>query len=129
MIRNKFKAWHIKEKKWIIDRFFMENKGNCIIARIGQTKAGADINKHFSIGRDVELMQYAWLKDKNKKEIYNGDVVKNKKGETETVSWLENTSGFYPFASEIQSIREDFRSRNCEVIGNKYENPELLDLT
>jgi hypothetical protein len=69
------------------------------------------------------LMQYTGLKDKNGKEIYEGDIVK-------CVRLFENYEVQYYNACFICKngisgfdLRE---SENIEVIGNIYENPELL---
>jgi len=69
------------------------------------------------------LMQYTGLKDKNGKEIYEGDIVKNYAiiEQVIVVKFIEGC--FYPFTNGI-----DFRieAQDVEVIGNIYENPELL---
>ena len=80
------------------------------------------------------LMQYTGLKDKNGKEIYEGDIIRFQRitqGETIlAVKWDEET-GFFPFTECSyprigyecgRGIEED----TVEVIGNIYENPELL---
>jgi uncharacterized phage protein (TIGR01671 family) len=83
-----------------------------------------------------ELMQYTGLKDKNGKEIYEGDIVdfvfKISKGDVHkranhtrgAVEWSKNNTAFgikdgnyYEMLNGIVSI---------EVIGNIYANPELL---
>jgi len=71
------------------------------------------------IGNDgYEVMQYTGLKDKNGKEIYEGDICKEVL--TGEVKYYRNR--FMIFSKEsVWNVNEQ-----CEVIGNIYENPELL---
>ena len=80
-----------------------------------------------------ELMQYTGLKDKNGREIYEGDIVDVimwDKKTTEVVRWDE--IGFFPWtATNVHADDLDFyatsrKAEDIEVIGNIYENPELL---
>lgn len=79
-------------------------------------------------GDECILMQYTGLKDKNGKEIYEGDICKNGDYESdahaynyriEEVVYNEKEASFSGW-----NFNED--GMTCEVIGNIYENPELL---
>lgn len=73
------------------------------------------------------VMQYAGLKDKNRKEIYEDDVVKSPCG-IHKVIFVDG--GFCLDTGEIATDLYrmiDSEGNHLEVIGNIYENPELLN--
>ena len=80
-----------------------------------------DGGKHweFTDFKEVVLMQYTGLKDKNGKEIYEGDIVTDGVGKFKIVYDLK-LAGYQPYC-----IFRDDPENYCEVIGNIYENPEL----
>jgi hypothetical protein len=69
-------------------------------------------------GCDYIAMQSTGLKDKNGKEIFEGDILT---GGYE-VRWNEWTWWMY----SKQTSRSPIEARNMVIIGNIYENPELL---
>ena len=85
---------------------------------------------------DFILMQSTGLKDKNGKEIFEGDVVKYEVGcntVTEEVAYDKNFAGFGVRDADIDIIFTFLQLADVvdlislEVIGNIYQNPELLE--
>lgn len=92
---------------------------------------GNDLNNQLKNALGI-LMQYTGLKDKNGKEIYEGDIIQYEQQwwdigmhnigmHKEVVSWNSDSS-YAHFAAGDWSVEPE----EVEIIGNIYENPELL---
>lgn len=84
-----------------------------------------------SIIDDAILMQSTGLKDKNGKEVFVGDIIKCTRGCLHEV-YIEKEYGGTYFggmpAVYLKDLREGYAwTEHEEIIGNIYENPELLE--
>ena len=119
----KFRAWDKENKKMMkVSSLSLENKE--IAVRENGTY-------HFFRMKNLELMQYTGLNDKNDKEIYEGDILFFRDENTKyVVVWQD--AAFIIKSIEIRKYSEemcwlDDTEICCEIVGNIYENKNLLD--
>ena len=123
----KFRAWDLKTKKM----HTAENINFC-----GRKTVTVQYNPVKKICLDSAiLMQYTGVKDKNGVEIYDGDIIHfpydwfGDSGKDFIVRWNESCCAFVrePISGSRMwghASREILSM--CEVVGNIYENPELV---
>jgi len=130
----KFRAWDTENKSMERVAIFLIDEYKTYPHDRGYIHNCQDWEHHDLISKPV-IMQYTGLKDKNGKEIYEGDIVKLWFDEGEEVFWNTFLVKFFEgcFICEfLQGDTEEYPiseywndSQDLEIIGNIYENPEL----
>lgn len=91
--------------------------------------SSASINERFT---DNDIMQFTGLKDKNNTEIYEGDIITSKGDDKPMeVRYNNKYASFCLYRIDwmfAHYFGEAANPSECEIIGNIYENPELITL-
>lgn len=123
----KFRAWHKDLKKMFkIGQITLE-KGTWNF----EPNDGDFIGMSIPFQPSFVLMQYTGLHDKNGKEIYRGDIVQGLFADQEEpgikgqVIYSNDQASYMVIASNNDEWELGYLD-NLEVIGNIYDNPELL---
>ena len=129
----KFRAWDVLAEKMIDEIQMISFVRKEIIGKFSDGSTSVPLKfEDERNGEDVILMQSTGLKDKNDKEIFEGDIL-DYKGRKALVRWHGSYASFiYRFVDELQNRNTEWKPlylayMKCEIIGNIYENRELLE--
>ena len=125
-MRPIYRAWDNVEKKFV-EHFFITDNG--LICNMEKPTSDYGIPIPFEKS-ELTLMQSTGLKDKNGKEIFEGDIVKMAKDVYSEPTYYEvvrHRGGAYRLESKQHGCELWLRHTDCEPVGNVYENPELLE--
>ena len=112
----KFRVWSEEDREYRTD---------CKLRYLFTSPTGLPSTVYNDEGDRFDIEQYTGLKDKNGKEIYEGDIVEIF-GDIARVSWLNDGCCFHAdndagYIATIYSV-----SKHGVVVGNIHKNPELL---
>lgn len=134
MTTLKFRAWDIKMKQMIFTGFHL--MGEVMAFHLIEQHCFETKGEGQSLDRwnDILVMQYIGLKDKNDKDIYHGDIITIKHphkdrsftGKVEYFGYRFGCKDFYFSHFDIPNDIFSEGTEYIEVIGNIYENPELI---
>ena len=135
-MKPRFRAWDVLAEKMIDEILMISFVRKEIIGKFSDGSTSVPLKfEDERNGEDVILMQSTGLRDKNDKEIFEGDILACKTDDEVinlNVFWDEEHALFMfeskkyneqePLAELVENNTYPF-----EIIGNVYENPELLE--
>lgn len=130
--KTKFRAWHHEFKKMgVVGGMKIEQDG--VFVLLSNVRLPYHGIFGFKVGETVELMQFTGLIDINGVDIYEGDIVRGRPH-----GWSVDMVGVVEWRNDgwwlSDETERDLEKRlyehflwGVEVIGNIYENPEILE--
>lgn len=124
----KFRGYDSFSQKWVYgyglhQSIFIDGSSNAYVT--------AGIREVFIVDKE-SAGQYTGIKDYKGKEIYEGDILKcklyNGKYENYLVVWDKEDACFDALNSDKSNFMSPSIWTVSEIIGNKFENPELLEV-
>ena len=140
-MKPRFRAWDVLAEKMIDEILMISFVRKEIIGKFSDGSTSVPLKfEDERNGEDVILMQSTGLVDKNGKEIFEGDIVRT----TRFLGRADEIGGFYEYEKDyvgvvkvlegswvidtgIVAVRLWSEIDESEVLGNIYENPELLE--
>ena len=127
----KFRAWDKVAKKFLMpwpEGFHIIGEVTCFDLIGQQLHERNPKSSVLEMLDDVEITQWTGLHDKNCKEIWEGDILKYKPFEmlVTVVEFFEGGFWMMNYPKDGHGVPVGSFKESREVLGNIYENPELL---
>ena len=114
----------IKFRAWVKDSYYHAYSDSCGGRDSSSIEMLKLFFKHTAETDDVE--QYTGLKDKNGREIYEGDIIRDyDEGYLYKVVFRDGSFMFHDYLNNDYYYDDDLPEH--EIIGNIHETPELLE--
>ena len=129
----KFRFWDTKEKKWMVDGC---SETNIYDFAFKQGMNWDFITKAEAVDR-VVVIQYTGVKDRTGREIYDGYICKSEISKVIEIVVMDDLTRYGAKHWKSRSILctgltfplWQYVDGKLEIIGNRFENPELLEAT
>jgi len=113
----KFRVWDNLKKEWLKNKVYHFNLF-CNESGVGEFR----LNQH---PEGFTIQQYTGLKDSKGVEIYEGDILTCKYADQEVTEAIEYSEEYAAFTHGEKALWRGWLGE-AEIIGNIFENPELL---
>nr|DAN51257.1 MAG TPA: YopX protein [Caudoviricetes sp.] len=131
-MKQKFRAWDTTNKEMFKDTFAITESGQVVVV----DQSSVFVSPDYVFVDNLVIMQSTGLKDKNGKEIFEGDVVQFEDCSeashflyinTGIIEWCQGGFHVTNRDSVLMGDLLDGDVLDVKIIGNIYENPALLE--
>ena len=122
----RYRAWDTTNKEMFKDTFSITESGQVVVVEQEDVMCPPD----YVFVDNLVIMQSTGMVDRNGNIIFEGDIVKMSKDVYSEPTYYEvvrHRGGAYRIESKQHGCELWLRHADCEVVGNLYENPELLE--
>ena len=130
----KFRGFRTVQKDWVYGNLIVDENGTKYI--VENNLFSADVHHLVYDPTDEPafidqktVSQYTGMNESTGKEIYEGDIVRTSDNDDElaVVEWDDEDLRFtVTHGNVVNGLGEEYYPREVEVVGNIYDNPELL---
>ena len=126
----RYRAWDTTNKEMFKDTFSITESGQVVVVEQEDVMCPPD----YAFVDNLVIMQSTGIKDKNGKEVFEGDVVRQVRTQPTTeneviIGVVTMLEGAWLIMNDCEQLASDLWSETDEneIIGNIYENKDILE--